>query len=133
MMRDLNLQDSILVDIPFPSDPPTGWEPIWTALRDARDSFDKGGSTAWKNTVTSVRLALEEWQHLEKEVQGPGWKRPDRTDLETRTKEQRIDNIRWHLIQLAHYAAHTKADDWTRDDALLLLSTLSSLLAVRKP
>ena len=120
------------MEIPFPADPPTGWEPIWEALRDARDSLDKGGSTAWKNTVTSVRLALEGWQHIEKEDQGPGWKRPDRTDLETRTKEQRIDNIRWHLIQLAHYAAHTKADDWTRDDALLMAPTLSSLLAVRK-
>ena len=132
IMRDLNLQDSILVEIPFHADPPTGWEPIWEALRDARDSFDKGGSTGWKNTVTSVRLALEGWQHIEKEDQGPGWKRPDRTDLETRTKEQRIDNIRWHLIQLAHHAAHTKADEWTRDDALLMLSTLCSLLAVRK-
>jgi hypothetical protein len=133
MMRDLNLQDSILVEIPFPSDPPTGWEPIWAGLRDARDSFDAGGSTGWKNSITSVRLALDEWRKIEKEDQGPGWQSPKNSDLHSRTKEQRIDNIRWHLIQLAHYAAHTKADDWTRDDALLMLSTLSSLLAVRKP
>jgi hypothetical protein len=133
MMRDLNIRDSILVEIPFPSDPPTGWEPIWAALRDARESFDAGGSTGWKNAVASVRLALEGWQRLEKEDQGRGWKRPDRADLESRTKVQRIDNIRWHLIQLAHHAAHTRADEWTRDDAVLLLSTLCSLLAVRKP
>ena len=126
MMRDVGVQDSILVEIPFPSDPPTGWEPIWAALRDARDSFDSGGSTGWKNTVTSVRLALEEWRKIEVEDKGP-------SDLQKRTKSQRIDNIRWHLIQLAHYAAHTKADEWTRDDALLLLSTLCSLLAERKP
>lgn len=48
MMRELNLKDSILVEIPFSSDPPTGWEPVWDALRDARDSFDTGGSTGWK-------------------------------------------------------------------------------------
>ncbi len=126
MMRDVGVQDSILVEIPFPSDPPTGWEPIWAALRDARDSFDSGGSTGWKNTVTSVRLALEEWRKIEVEDNGP-------SDHQKRTKAQRTDNIRWHLIQLAHYAAHTKADEWTRDDALLLLSTLCSLLAQRKP
>ena len=133
MMRNLNLQDSILVEIPFPSDPPSAWEPIWDALRDARESFDTGGSTGWKSAVTSVRLALEEWQKIEKEDQGLGWQSPKTPDLRSRTKEQRIDNIRWHLIQLAHYAAHTKAEEWTRDDALLMLSTLCSLLAVRKP
>ena len=133
MMRDLNVQDSILVEIPFPADPSTGWEPLWAALKDARDSFDTGGSTGWKNSVTSVRLALEEWRKLEKEDPGPGWQAPKTPDLQSRTKEQRIDNIRWHLIQVAHYAAHTKADEWTRDGALFMLSTVCSLLAVRKP
>jgi hypothetical protein len=132
-MRQLNLLDAVLVEIPFPSDPPNGWEPIWQALRDARNSFDAGGATGWKNCVASVRHALEEWQGLEKEDQGPGWQRPATADLQRRTKEQRIDNIRWHLIQVAHYAAHTKADEWTRHDALLALSTLSALIAVRKP
>jgi hypothetical protein len=99
---------------------------VWHALRDARDSFDTGGSTGWKNCVTAVRLALEEWRKIEQEDKGLA-------DTQARTKIQRIDNLRWHLIQLAHYAAHTKADEWTRDDALLALSTLSALLAVRKP
>jgi hypothetical protein len=126
MMRNLKIQDSIIVEIPMPSDPPTGWEPIWMTLRDARDSFDSGGSTGWKNTATSVRLALEEWRKIEAEDKGP-------TDPHQRTKAQRTDNIRWHLIQLAHYAAHTKADEWTRDDALLMLSTVCALLNVRNP
>jgi hypothetical protein len=133
MLRELNLQDTILVEIPFPSDPPSGWEPVWQALKDARDSFDTGGSTGWKNSVASVRHALEEWQGIEREDHGPGWHRPASGELQNRTKTQRIDNIRWHLIQLAHYAAHTKADEWTRDDAVLALSTLCALLAVRKP
>jgi hypothetical protein len=126
MLRELKVQDTVLVEIPFPSDPPNGWEPVWHALRDARDSFDTGGSTGWKNCVTAVRLALEEWRKIEQEDKGLA-------DTQARTKIQRIDNLRWHLIQLAHYAAHTKADEWTRDDALLALSTLSALLAVRKP
>jgi hypothetical protein len=133
MLRQLNLRDAVLVEIPFQSDPPNGWEPIWQALRDARNSFDAGGSTGWKNCVVSVRHALENWQSIEKEDQGPGWQRPATADLQTRTKAQRIDNIRWHLVQLAHYAAHTKADEWTRDDALLALSALSALISVRKP
>jgi hypothetical protein len=126
MLRDLNLRDSVLVEIPFPSEPPTGWEPVWDALRDARDSFDRGGSTGWKGTATSVRLALEEWRKIEAEDKGP-------TDLHQRTKAQRTDNIRWQLMQLAHFAAHTKAEEWTRGDALLLLSSFCALIAVRKP
>jgi hypothetical protein len=132
-LRAMNLRDSILVEIPFKFDPPSGWEPVWQALRDARDSFDQGGSTGWKNCVNSVRHALEEWQNIEKEEQGPGWQRPSSGDLRGRTKEHRMDNLRWHLIQCAHLAPHTNADDWTRDDALLALSTVCALLAVRKP
>lgn len=113
-IRGLNLRDFIVVEIPFSADPPTRWEPVWHALMDARDSFEKGGATGWKNSVVSVRHALEQWQKLEKEDQGPGWKGPPTDDLRNRTKEQRIDNIRWHLIQLAHFAAHTRAEEWTR-------------------
>ena len=126
MMRDLNLRDTVLIEIPFPSDAPTGWELVWDALQDARNSFDRGGSAGWKGTAISVRLALEEWRKIEAEDKGA-------TDLQQRTKSQRTDNIRWQLIQLAHFSAHTKADEWTRDDALLLLSSVCALLAVRKP
>lgn len=132
-LRQLNIRDAVLVEIPFPADPPSGWEPIWQALRDSRDSFDTGGSTGWKNCIVAIRHALTEWQQIEKEDQGPGWQRPSQSDLNNRTKAQRIDNIRWHLVQLAHFAAHTKADEWTRDDALLALSVLCALLAARKP
>jgi hypothetical protein len=126
MLREVNLRDTVLVEIPFQSDPPSGWEAVWQALQDARDSFDTGGSTGWKNCVTAVRLALDEWRRIEPEDKGPA-------DPQDRTKAHRTENLRWHLIQLAHYAAHTRADEWTRDDALLALSTLSALLAVRRP
>jgi hypothetical protein len=132
-LRELKFRDCVLVEIPFASAPPDEWESVWKALLNARDSFDAGGSTAWKNTVTSVRLALERWQKIDKEDHGPGWKAPTVQEREMRTKEQRIDNIRWHLMQIAHESAHTGADKWTRDDALLMLSTLCALLSVRKP
>lgn len=132
-LRELNFRDCILVEIPFPSDPPHEWEAVWHALRDARDSFESGGSTGWKSSITSVRLALEEWRNIEKEDLGAGWQMPTIPDLQSRSKEQRLNAIRWHLIQLAHYAAHTKADEWTRDDALLMISTLCALLCVRNP
>ena len=133
VLRELNMRDAVIVEIPFRTDPPSAWEPVWQALLDARASFEAGGASGWKNCVTGVRLALEEWQKVEKEDQGLGWQRPSLADLQSRTKSQRIDNLRWHLIQCAHLAAHTNADDWTRDDAVLALSTLSALLAVRKP
>lgn len=133
MLRELHIRDAVLVELPIQPDPPASWEGVWSALADARDAFDKGGSTGWKGCVANVRLALEEWQKIEKEDQGPGWKRPATSDLTSRSKTQRFDNIRWHLLQFAHLAPHTRADDWTRDDALVALATLTSLLASRKP
>ncbi|MCW5963962.1 MAG: hypothetical protein KIT83_07980 [Bryobacterales bacterium] len=133
MMRDLNLQDVVLLELPISTGIPSDWKSVWDAVREARNSFDSGGSTAWKGTITSVRLALEEWRKVEREDQGPGWTVPSQQSLQSRTKMQRIDNLRWHLLQVAHYAAHTRADEWTREDALLVLSTICALLAARKP
>jgi len=132
-LRQIGFQDCVIVEIPYPSDSPHQWEPVWNALRDARNAFDKGGSTACKDSATSVRLALERWRDIEKEDMGPGWKPPSREERESRTTSQRIDNIRWHLMQLAHESAHTGAENWTRDEALLLVCGLSALIAVRKP
>jgi hypothetical protein len=38
-----------------------------------------------------------------------------------------------HLIYPAHYAAHTKADEWSRADEILVVLTLCALLVARKP
>ena len=135
-LRQLEFNDSFVIEIPYPSDPPAkDWDEVWKALQDARRAFDQGGSTGWKGAANSVRHALEKWKDIQGEAvdHGEGWKAPTLQEKEGRTKRQRFDNIRWHLYQLAHLSAHTGADDWTRDDAMLLLSTLSALLAVRKP
>jgi hypothetical protein len=126
MLREAKVHETVLVEIPYPSDPPCSWELIWDGLQEARNAFDAGGSTGWNSCVGRVRFALEKWREIEAEEKGPA-------ELHDRTKEQRIDNIRWMLMQYVHYAPHTKADKWTRDDALFALSTLSSLLAIRRP
>lgn len=133
MIRNLGIAENVLVEVPLPRSPSDPWAPVWNALLDARNAFEQGGSNAWQSTVTSVRLALEKWRGIEQEVQGAGWTRPSRSDLESRTKKQRLDALRWHLMQIAHLGPHTGADEWSRDDALLMLTTLSVLLVERKP
>lgn len=131
-LRSIGILENVLVEIPLSSAPPQPWDGVWQALADARDALEKGGSTGWQACVRSCRLALEHWQKIEPEDQGPGWKPPSRSEKESRTKQQRIDSIRWHVYQLAHDSAHSHADKWERDDAVLLLSTVASLLAQRK-
>jgi len=133
MLRDLNIRDAVVVEIPFTSDPPNAWEGVWSALADARNAYEQGGATGWKGCIANVRHALEEWRKIEQEDQGPGWQPPPTGGLHSRTKVQRAENLRWHLLQFAHLAPHSSARDWDRDDALLALSTLTALLASRKP
>lgn len=133
MLRQLGIAENVLVEIPLPSSPPAPWDEVWSALLEARDAFERGGTTGWKGCVSAIRLALEKWQAIEKENMGPGWTSPKREDREARSKRQRLDNLRWHLLQRAHLAPHSGADDWSREDAILAFATLSALLAVRKP
>lgn len=133
MLRGLQVAENILVEIPLPNSPPAPWDEVWNALIEARNAFEQGGSTGWKSCANAVRLALENWQKIEKEDTGPGWKSPTVQERENRTKRQRFDNLRWHLLQCAHLAPHSSADEWSRDDALLMISTLSTLLVEREP
>lgn len=133
MLRRLGVAENVLVEVPLPPVPSDPWNGVWQALIDARNAFEQGGSTGWQATVTAVRHALALWHDIENEDQGPGWKTPSQPDRELRTKQQRLDALRWHLRQVAHLAPHSRAEEWTRDDALLMLTTLSTLLAERKP
>lgn len=132
-LRAMKIADNVLVEIPLRSTPPAPWDGIWEGLIEARDAFEQGGITGWKGTVTASRLALERWQKIEKEQMGPGGTAPSPADRQQRTKQERLDNIRWHLLQLAHLGAHSGSEEWTRDDAVLILSVLSALLAERNP
>lgn len=126
MRRGAGVSQHVLLDIPFPDTAPAGWEGVWKHIMDAVTSFEQGGHVAWKNCVTSVREALTEWAKLD---------RPDlsQTNATARTVDQRVDHLRDALRNLAHLGPHGHAENWTRDDAVLALATLSALLARRKP
>lgn len=133
MLQRLGIAENVVVEIPLPGTPSAEWDPVWRALIEARNYFEQGGETGWKGCVSSVRLALEKWRKIEEEDPGPGFVKPSVKDREDRTKKQRLEQLRWDLLQMAHQGHHTHIDLWTRDDALLMLSTLSALLAERKP
>lgn len=133
MLRQLGVAEVILLEVPLRSDAPTGWDGVWRALQDARSALDRGGETGWRDCVVAVRRALEEWGKIEEERMWPNWKGPTREERDEWSKRERLDGLRWHLHQCAHLAPHSDARDWTREDAILLLSTLSGLLAVKKP
>jgi hypothetical protein len=131
VLDDLGVAQVILLEVPLPASPPTGWDKLWKHVRDAVDSFEQGGTTGWKNCVASLREAMTEWQKVEPENLGNF--QPRVTDRNTWTLRQRIDSLRWLVREVAHLGPHKPADEWTRDEALLVLSTLAALIAVRKP
>ncbi len=131
MLRHLGVAENVLVEVPLPGTAPTEWEEVWRALVEARNAFEQGQETGWSQCAVKVRHALELWREIEPETMWDGFKAP-REALEAWAKPSRLDGIRWHLFQCASAAAHPKGA-WSRDDALLMLSTLSALLAVRKP
>jgi hypothetical protein len=133
MLRDLGVSQSLLLEVPLPSSPPNPWDAVWRAVGEATTAIERGGETGWKGCISAVRLALDRWREIEAEDMGPGWKRPDGDDVRKRTTRQRLDNIRWHIREYSHLAPHSDAEEFTRDDALLMLSALTALLAVRKP
>jgi len=124
---------NILVEIPITTGYPPEWRDIYFALQEAKRNLARGGIDGWKSSVGSVRLALEKWQELEKEDPGPGWVAPKPQDRANRTKKQRIDAIRWHLLQLSHLSPHSAAEEWSRDDGILAVATLAALLSARDP
>jgi hypothetical protein len=132
MLRDLNFGDTILLEIPFRANVPKGWEPVWAALKEARECFDQGGTSGWNGCVGRVRLALEKWRKIQGEAEDlAGWVPPQPKDLRVRSKKQRYDVLRWHLLQCAHLAPHTTSSDSTQEDALFALSVLCTLLSIR--
>lgn len=132
-VRDVGVSQAILLEVPLPSSPPKPWDVVWKPVTEAATAFEGGGGTGWKACISALRLALDRWREVEAEDMGPGWGRPGGEELRMRTTRQRLDNIRWHLREYSHLAPHSGAEEFTRDDALLMLSSVSALLCVRKP
>ena len=134
-VRDVGLSQAIYLEVPLPSSPLNPWDAGWRSVAEAATAFERGGETSRKAAILAVRQALDGWRQIEggREDLGPGWKQPDKKDREARTARQRLDAIRWHLREFAHLAAHSGAEHWSREDAVLLLSSMSALLARRRP
>jgi hypothetical protein len=130
VLRQLGVSDIVAVEILLANDPPTGWGQVWAELSNAKSELERGGSTAWRNCALGVRRALEEWRKIEEEEEE---KDSTRTPLRDRSKEQRFGDLRRHLKNYADRPVHTSADEWSREEAVLMLASLSALLAVRKP
>jgi hypothetical protein len=124
-LRAIGVLDNVLVEVPLPSSPPAPWDEVWQNLVSARTHFEQGGSTGWSSCILAVRQALEKWRDIEGVNTGP-------TDPTKRNKAERLNNLRQALHQCTHVWIH-KDEESSRDDALLMLSTLSALLAERKP
>ena len=73
-----------------------------------------------------VRHALDQWNKIE-----PVKMLPADQPRKEWAKKDRLDGLRRQLRECTHPAAH--GESWSRDEALLMLSTLSALLAVRNP
>lgn len=134
-VRDVGVSQAIFLEVPLPSSPPKPWDAVWKSVAEAATAFERGGETGRKGAILAVRQALDDWRQIdgEREDLGPGWEQPDKKDREARTAPQRLGAIRWHLREYAHLAAHSGAEHWSREDAVLLLSSMSALLALRKP
>jgi hypothetical protein len=128
---DLLGKRNVLVEIPTSQKVGGQWHEIYKGLTEASQAFDRGGEDGWKASVVASRLALEKWRIFEEPTFGPGWKAPTQTERESWTGMQRMEAVRYWLLQVAHLGPHTFADVWTREDALLVLATLSTLLSVR--
>jgi hypothetical protein len=132
-INSAGLRQAILVEIPLPPARPEPWASVWEALDEARRYFDQGGTTGWNGCVTAVRKALDAWQQIDGEKTEWEATKPKRDELEAKSKDDRFKGLRWQLQQCAHLAPHSPDKEWTRDDAVLMLATLSGLLVTRKP
>jgi hypothetical protein len=131
ILRNLGAIGNILVEIPLPGAAPLGWDEIYAALEEARRGLARGGEDGFKACVVAVRLALDKWNSLEAPSLGPGANTANASDRSRWTKQERIEGMRWQAIQLAHLAAHSSPEKWTRADAVLAITTLAALLGVR--
>jgi hypothetical protein len=131
--RCLDSQDAVIADIPVITRVPKSWQPILKDLGDAKKAFDAGGHTGWKDCVANLQCALEKWRTLEPEDVGLGGLQPTSTQKKAKTKRQMAECLRVTLRQFVNYSPHSDVDRWTRNDALLALSSIVALIAIRKP
>jgi hypothetical protein len=126
-LRTIGVSDFVMVQIPLPIGAPNGWEEVWKELSYAKAALERGGTTAWRDGALAVRRALEEWKKIEPENTAHN------KSLKTRSKLERFDDLRVHLKNFADMPVHTGVEDWSRDDVVLMIATLTGLIAARNP
>jgi hypothetical protein len=104
-LRSLGMLENVLIEIPLPASLPAPWDEVWASLVVARNAFEQGGTTGWKGCVTAVRVALERWRHRARRY--GTWLEGTPGTPQDCTKEQRLDNLRWHLHHCTHYWVHS--------------------------
>lgn len=127
-LRKVGVIDAVFLEISNPVVGPPALKRVWESLQDAKDSFDEGGESGWRSCGVHVREALTAWQD---EVPLDLGKNLANSDL---TKDQRLDNLRNQVRMFTHITAHPDpkvAKSWTRNDALLALGSLCTLLAAK--
>jgi hypothetical protein len=126
-LRTIGVSDIVMVQVPLPVDAPNGWEDVWKELSYAKAALERGGTTAWRDGALAVRRALEEWKKIEPENTAHG------KALRNRSKTERLDDLRVHLKNFADMPVHTGVESWSRDDLVLMVTTLAGLIAARNP
>lgn len=126
-LQTIGVSDIVVVQVPLPVDPPSGWEEVWKELSYAKAALERGGTTAWRDGALAVQRALEEWRKIEPE--NIAHTKP----LKNRSKAERFDELRVHLKNFADMPVHTGVESWSRDDVVLMVTMLAGLIAARNP
>jgi hypothetical protein len=126
-LRSCGLSASVLVEIPFSA--PSTAKPAegLNTLLDAFEAFDKGGATAWKDSVGHIRPFLERWRSREPL---PG---SDPRDGSAADRTWKLLNFRDALYKCCHFWVHESKSSCTREDAQLAIATFACLLQAVQP
>jgi len=126
ILEKVGYRHSFVVEMVMPRDAPTGWESVWNLVRRAEANLHSG---LYSEGGLAIRQALEAWDKIEAGLDVTAVKSSER---EKWTVEQRLSGIRYAIKLYTHAFVHdTTPARWTRQQLLLALTTVSSLLNLR--
>jgi hypothetical protein len=120
-LRSCGASLSVLLEVPvsFSTKPDNAG---LRALSDAVEAFERGGSTAWKDSIGHIRPFLEDWKKREPRVGD------EPKDGSAADRNWKLLNLRDALYKCCHFWVHEEKSACTRKDALVALATFASLL-----
>jgi hypothetical protein len=134
-LQQADLAELLVYEVAIPKLDTNEWHPVHRDILKARNALRQGGTTGWQSCVTFVRQALEAWDKIAGEEwnQGTTGRRIQDVTPKDRTKNERIRMLRRALHEFCHISAHSSDEFWSRDDAVLALTSLVALLRERNP